>query len=114
MKAKRFVFLVAIIFLVPTLLMAFNSQTRVIATENPTNTNEPWVITPDAIPTQTFKGTSTVTCFVGPDSAYDVIMASLDAATTSFFLEVYTLSSEPLVNRLVAAQDRVDRSQETD
>jgi len=106
MKAKRFVFLVAIIFVVPTLLLAVNSQTRVVATENPTNTDEPWVITPDAIPTQTFTGVSTVTCFVGPDSAYDVIMASLDAAVTSFYLEVYTLSSEPLVNRLVAAAGR--------
>ncbi|MHA1440970.1 MAG: phospholipase D-like domain-containing protein [Candidatus Heimdallarchaeota archaeon] len=96
----------AIIFVMPTLLMAFTSKTSVVATENPTNTDGPWVVKPDAIPTQTFTGTSTVTCFVGPDSAYDVIMASLDAAATSFYLEVYTLSSEPLVNRLVAAADR--------
>ncbi|MHA1243426.1 MAG: hypothetical protein ACTSP7_02520 [Candidatus Heimdallarchaeota archaeon] len=64
----------AIIFVMPTLLMAFTSKTSVVATENPTNTDGPWVVKPDAIPTQTFTGTSTVTCFVGPDSAYDVIV----------------------------------------
>ncbi|MHA1127237.1 MAG: phospholipase D-like domain-containing protein [Candidatus Heimdallarchaeota archaeon] len=95
----------AIIFLVPSLLVAFNNKTSVVATENPTSTVELWV-SPDAIPTQTFTGVSTVTCFVGPDSAYEVIMESLNNSITSFYLEVYTLSSEPLVNRLVAAADR--------
>ncbi|MHA1639881.1 MAG: phospholipase D-like domain-containing protein, partial [Candidatus Heimdallarchaeota archaeon] len=61
---------------------------------------------PAAITTTTFKGVSNVTCFVGPDSAYDLITHYLDKATTSIYLEVYTLSSEPLVNKLIAAKGR--------
>ncbi len=60
----------------------------------------------DAITTQTFKGVSNVTCFVGPDAAYKVIYNSLAKCSVSFYLEVYTLSSEPLVNGLIAAHGR--------
>jgi hypothetical protein len=58
------------------------------------------------IANMTFKDTLPVTCFCGPDNAYEVIMSSLEEAEESFYLEVYTLSSEPLVNALIAAYDR--------
>ncbi|MHA1155118.1 MAG: phospholipase D-like domain-containing protein [Candidatus Heimdallarchaeota archaeon] len=105
MKINRFVIFVTAMLILPTVLMVLNPEVTVVVAKDPTNTFEPWV-NPDAITTQTFTGVSKVTCFVGPDSAYEVIMKSLNDSVTSFYLEVYTLSSEPLVNRLIAAQDR--------
>ncbi|MBY9000786.1 MAG: lamin tail domain-containing protein [Candidatus Heimdallarchaeota archaeon] len=61
----------------------------------------------DAISTTTFKGTYNITTFVGPDNAFKVVIDSIRAATTSFYLEVYTLSSEALVNELIAAKVRL-------
>ena len=60
----------------------------------------------NAFTQQTFKGVTNVTCFVGPDAAYKVIQSSLAKCSDSFYLEVYTLSSEPLVNSLIDASDR--------
>ncbi len=60
----------------------------------------------NSIATTTFKGTVNITIFVGPDTAYKVVMDSIKAARISFYLEVYTLSSEPLVNELIRANDR--------
>ena len=54
----------------------------------------------------TYKGTTNITAFVGPDTAYKVVMDSIKSAKSSFYLEVYTLSSEPLVNELIRAYDR--------
>ncbi len=54
----------------------------------------------------TYKGTTNITAFVGPDTAYKVVMDSIKSAKTSFYLEVYTLSSEPLVNELIRAHNR--------
>ncbi|NHJ88108.1 MAG: hypothetical protein FK734_21765 [Asgard group archaeon] len=105
MKAnKQTIFALAILIL-PTLLMFSNTKVVVVNAKEQNNSIEPW-LEANLIPTTTFAGVNKVTCFVGPDSAYDLIMASLDAASTSFYLEVYTLSSEPLVNRLIAANDR--------
>ncbi|MGC9780724.1 MAG: lamin tail domain-containing protein [Candidatus Heimdallarchaeota archaeon] len=64
------------------------------------------VFNPGAINTYTFTGSRNVTCFAGPDAAYQMIYTSLARAQTSFYLEVYTLSSEALVNGLIAAQGR--------
>ncbi len=105
MKINRLVIFVATMLMLPTVLMVLNPSVTVVVAKDPINISEPWV-NPDAIPTQTFTGVSKVTCFVGPDSAYEVIMKALNDSVTSFYLEVYTLSSEPLVNRLIAAQDR--------
>ncbi|MHA1952695.1 MAG: phospholipase D-like domain-containing protein [Candidatus Heimdallarchaeaceae archaeon] len=63
-------------------------------------------ISTEAITTQTFTGTINVTTLVGPDYAYDVIHKALKNAQTSIHLEVYTLSSEPLVNALIKAHGR--------
>ena len=54
----------------------------------------------------TYKGITNITAFAGPDTAYKVVMDSIKSATTSFYLEVYTLSSEPLVNELIRAHNR--------
>ncbi|MHA1867574.1 MAG: phospholipase D-like domain-containing protein [Candidatus Heimdallarchaeaceae archaeon] len=58
------------------------------------------------ITTTTFKGETNITTLVGPDYAYDIIINALKRAQTSFYLEVYTLSSEPLVNELIRAKER--------
>lgn len=63
-------------------------------------------LAPETIETTTFKGTINVTTFAGPDSAFEITNSSLYQAQTSFYLEVYTLSSEALVNGLIDASDR--------
>ncbi len=60
----------------------------------------------DEITTDTFTGVTKITMFSGPDSAYDVVYNSVLNAKTSFYLEVYTLSSEALVDALIAAKGR--------
>jgi len=60
----------------------------------------------DEIIADTFTGVTTITMFSGPDSAYDVVYNSVLNAKTSFYLEVYTLSSEALVDALIAAKGR--------
>ncbi|MGC9780723.1 MAG: lamin tail domain-containing protein [Candidatus Heimdallarchaeota archaeon] len=70
------------------------------------NTNDKPTQGLTAFTQQTFKGVTNVTCFVGPDAAYKVIYNSLAKCSVSFYLEVYTLSSEPLVNGLIAAHGR--------
>ncbi len=54
--------------------------------------------------TQNFKGTYTAKAFVGPDNAFAVVNASIHSATTSFYLEVYTLSSQNLIDSLIYAK----------
>ncbi len=51
--------------------------------------------------TQKFKGTYPAKAFVGPDNAFDVVNASIYSASTSIYLEVYTLSSENLIDSLI-------------
>ena len=60
----------------------------------------------DALTTTTFTGVTNITTFAGPDSAYEIVLGSIRNAQTSFYLEVYTLSSEPLVNALINAHNR--------
>jgi phosphatidylserine/phosphatidylglycerophosphate/cardiolipin synthase-like enzyme len=60
----------------------------------------------DALTTTTFKGTTNITAFVGPDNAHAIVIGSIKNAVTSFYLEVYTLSSESLVDELIAAHGR--------
>jgi len=107
MKHSKYLWLIVLVgsLLIPAVLTTQRNQiTRTITSS--------WDIEPQnvfdsaAISTTTFKGTSNVTCFVGPDSAYGLITTYLDKATSTFYLEVYTLSSEPLVNKLIAAHTR--------
>ena len=84
MKAnKQIIFAIALLVL-PTLLMFGNTKVVVVNAKVQNNSIEPW-LEANAIPTQTFAGVNKVTCFVGPDSAYDLIMDSLDNAATSFY-----------------------------
>ncbi|MCK5141879.1 MAG: hypothetical protein KAQ70_06765, partial [Candidatus Heimdallarchaeota archaeon] len=53
-----------------------------------------------------FKGSTNITTFVGPDNAHAIVIGSIKNAVTSFYLEVYTLSSESLVDELIAAHGR--------
>ncbi len=104
MKTKKHVvFFVCLMLVVPVLSLVV--KTNIVDAENNSDFIEP-VFNPRAITTQTFTGVRNVTCFAGPDAAYQMIYTSLARAQTSFYLEVYTLSSEPLVNGLIAAQDR--------
>ncbi|MFW9924558.1 MAG: phospholipase D-like domain-containing protein, partial [Candidatus Thorarchaeota archaeon] len=59
-----------------------------------------------AVTNQTFTGTSTVTCFAGPDTAFEVINSTLYKAESTIDLEVYTLSSEALIDALIDADAR--------
>jgi hypothetical protein len=54
--------------------------------------------------TQKFTGTYNAKAFVGPDNAFDVVNASIHSATTSLYLEVYTLSSQNLIDSLIYAK----------
>ncbi len=94
--------LVAIMILPSFLMVSTNKATvegKIIWDE------EQWFDS-SAITTTTFTGVRNVTCFVGPDSAYDLIASTLDKAETSFYLEVYTLSSLSLVNKIIDAHTR--------
>ncbi len=105
MKNNELVIFIATMLILPTVFMVLNTEATVVVAKDPIKIINPWV-NPNAITTEEFAGVSKVTCFVGPDSAYEVIMKSLNDSTTSFYLEVYTLSSEPLVNRLIEAARR--------
>ena len=104
MNAKnRILFLIGLMFVIPLLSLATKTN---IVNENDNTEFGASVFNLETISTQTFAGITNVTCFVGPDAAYQVIHTSLVNAQTSFYLEVYTLSSEPLVNGLIIANDR--------
>jgi phosphatidylserine/phosphatidylglycerophosphate/cardiolipin synthase-like enzyme len=68
--------------------------------------NPPQDLTVDAIITTTFSGVTNISTFVGPDNAHAVVLNSIKDAQTSFYLEVYTLSSQSLVDELIAADGR--------
>ena len=104
MKSKKhIIFLVGLMLVIPLLSLAV--KTNDINAQDHTEIGAP-VFDPNAITTQTFTGTRNVTCFVGPDAAYQMVHTTLANAQTSFYLEVYTLSSEALVNDLIAANGR--------
>ena len=103
MKNNYLIILLIGLFLIPTGLFPVNAQTNTVIRTKPIFENF-YEIT--AVTNQTFDISSTVTCFSGPDSAFKVINSSLYNAKTSFYLEVYTLSSEALVNGLIAADAR--------
>ncbi|MHA1211599.1 MAG: phospholipase D-like domain-containing protein, partial [Candidatus Heimdallarchaeota archaeon] len=102
---RRMFFALVVMLVIPTFLMTTTSRTTVAKNVSRDVEEERW-FNPSAIVTTTFDGIRNVTCFVGPDSAYDLIISELNKAQTSFYLEVYTLSSEPLVNSLIAAHTR--------
>jgi len=102
MKTITKVIILTCLFLIPFNIQSNTKQSISINS----NYQIPLELFPNAIVETTFTGTINVTCFSGPDAAYDLIYNSLLNAQTEFYLEVYTLSSEPLVNGLIAANDR--------
>ncbi len=101
---KKIRFLLLLLLTIPFGMLinpAYSSTTNNVSTNNFVSSTYYNSITPT-----TFKGNFNITTFVGPDNAYQVIMGALKNSHTSFYLEVYTLSSEPLVNELIRAHDR--------
>ena len=99
MKYNSKVFILTFLLIIPLLAYNITSSTAYTSV-----LPEEQVI--DEIITDTFTGVTTITMFSGPDSAYDVVYNSVLNAKTSFYLEVYTLSSEALVDALIAAKGR--------
>ncbi|NHK30001.1 MAG: hypothetical protein FK730_01530 [Asgard group archaeon] len=54
--------------------------------------------------TQKFSGTYDAKAFVGPDNVFAVVNASIHSASTTLYLEVYTLSSQNLIDSLIYAK----------
>lgn len=100
---KRVVFVLSL--LVIPLIVSTISTNNTRATI-PQNNVSDYKVEQKAITTTKFTGTRNVTCFVGPDSAFDLINETLYAAQTSIVLEVYTLSSQALVDALIDADGR--------
>ncbi|MHA1800361.1 MAG: phospholipase D-like domain-containing protein [Candidatus Heimdallarchaeaceae archaeon] len=99
-KITNFVLLV----LLTSSFVVFDFSSTISGEES--NIKKPTETKLDAITTTTFSGTTNITTFVGPDNAHAVVLGSIKNAVTSFYLEVYTLSSESLVDELIAADGR--------
>jgi len=104
MIRKNQIVLIVILSLLFSVFIPLSINQEVTAASN--FTYNPRDISLDAITTTTFSGVTNITTFVGPDNAYEIVLNSIKNAQTSFYLEVYTLSSEPLVNELIRAADR--------
>ncbi|HUT81647.1 MAG TPA: phospholipase D-like domain-containing protein [Candidatus Bathyarchaeia archaeon] len=100
---NKIILALVVVMVFPSFLMATTNKTTI---EGKIIWDEEQWFNPNAIVTTTFTGVRNVTCFVGPDAAYDLISSTLDKAETSFYLEVYTLSSLSLINKLIAAHTR--------
>ncbi|MFW9853107.1 MAG: phospholipase D-like domain-containing protein [Candidatus Thorarchaeota archaeon] len=100
MKNKKLTTLFMLILLLPI----FSANISVNNTQAVDSTIISNIFVPES--STTYKGTTNITAFAGPDTAYKVVMDSIKSAKTTFYLEVYTLSSEPLVNELIRAYDR--------
>ena len=102
MKRRKFISIIILVLMMPLFNIATNNKSVQAEVSRPLiNRNSI-----DAITTTTFKDTYNITTFVGPDNAFKVVSNSIKAAKTSFYLEVYTLSSEALVDELIAAKGR--------
>ncbi len=102
MKRRKFVSIMFLVLMLPLFSLANTNDSVQAEGMTPLITRD----TIDAITTTTYKGTYNITTFVGPDNAFKVVSDSIKAAQTSFYLEVYTLSSEALVDELIAAKGR--------
>ncbi|MEA2070478.1 MAG: phospholipase D-like domain-containing protein, partial [Asgard group archaeon] len=95
-----------VIFLLMLFPITYTSETNEAFVKNDTEISSERNFGEQIRGKQPYTGTIPTTCFVGPDSAYQVVMDSLNNAIWSFYLEVYTLSSQPLVNALIDAVNR--------
>ncbi len=102
-RKNQFVFLV-ILSLLFSVFIPLNVNQEVAIAANVTNSQRD--VSLDAITTTTFSGVTNITTFVGPDNAHQIVLNSIKNAQTSFYLEVYTLSSQSLVDELILAHGR--------
>ncbi|MCG3257678.1 MAG: lamin tail domain-containing protein, partial [Candidatus Heimdallarchaeota archaeon] len=102
-RKKYIVFLVILSLLLPAFVPFSANQKVTVASNSIENTDN---ITLDAITTETFSGITNITTFVGPDNAHEITLNSIKNAQTTFYLEVYTLSSESLIDELISAHGR--------
>lgn len=102
-RKKQIIFIAILSLLLPA-FVSFSANQQVLVASNFANNLDN--ITLDAITTETFSGITNITTFVGPDNAHVIVINSIKNAQSTFYLEVYTLSSESLVNELIAAHVR--------
>lgn len=97
---RRFLLVLTVSFLFLPFTTTWVKNENTSAYENPTEITN---YTAEAF-TEKFKGIIPAKAFVGPDNAFEVVNASIHAATTSLYLEVYTLSSRNLIDSLIYAK----------
>ena len=102
-RKNQIVFLVILSLFLSVFIPLNTNQNITVASSF---TNNPKDISLDAIPTKTFSGVTNITTFVGPDNAHEIVINSIKNAQISFYLEVYTLSSQSLVDELILAKGR--------
>jgi len=101
---RRFLLVLTVSFLLLPFTTTWVKNKNTSAYENPTEITN---YTTEAF-TEKFKGTIPAKAFVGPDNAFEVVNASIHAAATSLYLEVYTLSSQNLIEALIYADESND------
>ncbi len=97
---RRFLLVLTVSFLFLPFTTTWVKNENASAYENPVDVTN---YTTEAF-TEKFKGTIPAKAFVGPDNAFEVVNASIHAAATSLYLEVYTLSSQNLIDSLIYAK----------
>ena len=102
-RKKQIIFLAILSLLLPAFVPFSANQQVLVASNFANNLSD---ISLDAITTETFSGITNITTFVGPDNAHEIVINSIKNAQSTFYLEVYTLSSESLINELIAAHGR--------
>lgn len=100
MMDKRFLLVLTVSFLLLPFTTTWVKNENTSAYENPTDITN---YAAEAF-TEKFKGTMPAKAFVGPDNVFDVVNASIHDASTSLYLEVYTLSSQLLIEALIYAK----------
>ncbi len=101
MMNRKFLLVVTVSFLLLPFTSTWMKKENVSACENPLDI-ENYAIENF---TEKVKGTIPTKAFVGPDNVFDVVNASIHGATSTFYLEVYTLSSQNLINSLIYAKE---------
>ena len=104
MIRKNQIIFIVILSLLFSVFIPLSINQKVTAASN--FTNDPRDISWDAITTTTFSGVTNITTFVGPDNAHEIVLNSIKNAQDTFYLEVYTLSSQSLVDELILAKGR--------
>ncbi len=103
MIQKKQIVILIFLSLLLSAFVPYNANQKIIVATEQTDADS---ISLDAISTTPFSGVTNITTFVGPDAAHKIVLNSIKNAQTSFYLEVYTLSSQSLVDELILAKGR--------